>query len=380
MRATAVLVVVLCLTACGGGPPPPMAMPPPAVGVARPIVRELPIERVLTGRIEPIDIVEVAARVSGTVARTVVRSGATVAAGDALFELDQAPFRLAVERSAAAVAAGEVALRQARETSARNDGLRRDGLISEQQAEDARRAVEAADAALAGARAALAQARLELEWTTVRAPIAGKLGLMNIAVGSQVMGGGMMPPTVVTTLMPVAPVYAAFDLDEASYQRLAPSIAASISGQEPLPVRVGVAGSDDWPFVGRIVFVDNHVDPASGTIRLRALLTAAPDLPPPGAFARIALRLTAPRPVALVHEQAIQAQLATRFVLAVGEGGATSVVPVQPGTRHGVLREVPGLDPTTLLVVSNTAKVLAPGMPVAGFAVDMETLQAVDGK
>lgn len=378
MRHLSVLAVLL-LAACGGPPPMP-EMPPPEVGVAAPITRELAVERVFTGRIEPIDIVEVSPRVSGTVVKCQARSGRLVAAGEVLFELDQAPFRIAVERGEAAVAGAAAALKQAMETRDRNQELRGAGLIAEEQYAERLRTVEVNEALLAAAKANLANARLELEWTTVRAPIAGRLGLISITVGSQIQGGGAMPPSVITTLMSESPVYAAFDLDEATYLRIAPRLSDSVRGEKPAPVRVGLAGNFDWPFTGRIVFIDNHVDPASGTIRLRALLEAKADAPPPGAFARISLEVEPARPAVLVHEQAVLAELATRYVLTVDGKGATAKVPVQLGARHGALREVTGLPADSRLVVTNTAKVMMPGMPVAGKPVDMETLAPADGK
>jgi len=374
MMRLATIATVLLLAACSGGPPQ-FQMPPPAVGVASPITRELPVERVFTGRIEPIDYVEVSSRVSGTVLKTMVRSGSLVEAGQPLFELDPAPFRIAVERGEAAVAGASAAVKQARETRDRNKQLLAAGLVADEQFAERLRSVEVNEALLAAATANLANARLELEWTTVRAPIAGRLGLISITTGSQVQGGGAMPPTMVTTLMTVSPVYAAFDLDEATFQRLSPRLTASVRGEAPVPVRVGLAGGSDWPFSGRIVFIDNHVDPASGTIKLRALLKADAGLPPPGSFARIALQIEPPRSVVLVHEQAILAQLATRYLMQVAADGTTSVLPVQPGARHGNLREVAGVDAKASFVVTNTAKV-RPGMQVAGSPVDMETLSA----
>lgn len=373
------IFAILTLAACGG-PPPMHEMPPPEVGVASPITRELPVERVFTGRIEPFDLVEVSPRVSGTVEKCQAGSGRLVAAGDILFELDPVPFRIAVERGEAAVAGAEAALKQARETRDRNQQLLSAGLIADEQFAERLRTVEVNEALLAAAKANLANARLELGWTTVRAPIAGRLGLISITTGSQVQGGGQMPPSVITTLMSVSPVYAAFDLDEATYQTLAPRLAASARNEQAVPVRVGLAGGEARPYAGRIVFVDNHVDPASGTIRLRALLDPAEALPPPGSFARIALQIEPPRPVVLVHEQAILAQLATRYVLGVAADGTTAAQPVQLGARHGNLREVKGLDAAASIVVTNTAKVPMPGMKVVGKPTDMETLAPAGGK
>jgi multidrug efflux system membrane fusion protein len=236
-------------------------------------------------------------------------------------------------------------------------------------------AVAAADAALAAATAALTTTQLDLARTTVRAPIAGRLGTVRTTAGNVVQGGGGFPPTVVTSLVAVDPVYATIDLDEVTYRRLAPRLAASVAGGEPVRVRVGLAGEDGLPHEGRVTFVDNQVDAGSGSIRLRATIANPQRLLTPGAFARVGLEVEAPRPVLLVHEQAILAQLATRYVLVVDDKGLTSFRPVKPGVAHGALREVIGVGPTERLAVTNLAKVFFPGMPVQPLAVDMETLQ-----
>jgi RND family efflux transporter MFP subunit len=375
MRRTLILASVLALAACGAPPQMPQ-MPPPEVGVASPIARELPATRLLTGRIEPIDILEISPKVGGTVSRVLARSGALVEPGQALFELDPAPFQAAVARASAVVAEAEARLRQAVDARERNQRLLADKLVSQQVHDDSVNQAQAAEAALAAARAALGTAQLELDWTTVRAPIAGRLGLLSIAVGSQVQGGGAMPPSVITSLITVDPVYVGFDLDEASYHRLAPRLAASVRGEQPMTVRVGVSGQDGLPYSGRVVFTDNHIDPTAGTMRVRALIRGAEGALTAGAYARVSLETEPARPVLLVHEQAILAQLATRYVLTVGEQGVTAFRPVQVGQAHGEMREVSGLAPNDVIVATNLAKVFFPGMPVAGKPVDMETLQA----
>jgi len=270
----------------------------------------------------------------------------------------------------------EARLRQAVDARERNQRLLADKLVSQQVHDDSVNQAQATEAALAAARAALGTAQLDLDWTTVRAPIAGRLGLLSIAVGSQVQGGGGMPPSVITSLITVDPVYVGFDLDEASYHRLAPRLAASVRGEQPMTVRVGVSGQDGLPYTGRVVFTDNHIDPTAGTMRVRAVIRGAEGALTAGAYARVELETEPARQVLLVHEQAILAQLATRYVLSVGEQGVTAFRPVQVGQAHGALREVSGLAPNDVIVATNLAKVFFPGMPVAGKPVDMETLQA----
>lgn len=368
---------LLLLAACGGPPMDGMMgkPPPPEVGVASPIARELGVMRDLTGRIEALETVEIKPQVSGTITKVLVADGAEVTAGQALFSIDQAPFTATASRAEAGVAQAEAQLRQAVATRDRNRDLARQNLVSQQAVDDSVSQAEAAAAALAAARAALATARLDLGWTTVTAPIAGRIGTVLTTAGNLVQGGGPVPATVLTTLVSVDPVQVAFDLDEAAYRRLATRLQASAAGQAPVPVAVGLAGEDGHPHQGRITFIDNRIDAASGTIRLRAKLANPARVLTPGAYARIRLEVEPPRPVLLVHEQALQSQLATRYVLTVDDQGITAFRPVVPGPAHGELREIAGgLAAGDRVVVTNLAKVFFPGMPVQPQPVAMDTL------
>lgn len=369
----AIILPALVLAACGSPPPMP-APPPPAVGVAAPLVRELPVERVFTGRIEPTETVELSPQVSGRILRVLAADGAEVKAGDPLLEIDPEPFRVAVARAEAGVAQAEANLRLATDARDRNQRLLKDNVVAQQVYDDSVTTAIAADAGLAAARAALATARLDLQYTTLKAPIAGRIGRLSATVGNIVQGGGGFPPSVVGTLVAIDPVWASFDLDEVSYRRLAPRLAASAAGTAPVRVRAGLAGEEGFPHPGSITFVDNRVDSGSGSIRVRATLANAQRLLTPGAYARIVVEIEPPRQVLLVHEQSILAELATRYVLAVDSAGVTSFRPVQPGPAHGALREVTGLAPTDRIVATNLAKVFFPGMPVQPTPVDMETL------
>ncbi|MBN8525464.1 MAG: efflux RND transporter periplasmic adaptor subunit [Planctomycetes bacterium] len=374
MRTVIISLAILAIAGCGGPPEMPH-MPPPQVGVAAPLERSLPIERVISGRIEAVESVELSPQVSGIVQQVLAKDGAEVKAGDPVLVIDPAPYKAALARAEAGVAQAEANLRLATDARDRNAKLHKDNLVAQQVYDDSVTAAVAAEAALAAARAALTTAQLDLSYTTVRAPISGRLGTVKTTVGNLVQGGGGFPPSVITSLVSIDPVYATVDLDEVTYRRVAARISASVAGGEPVRVRVGLAGEEGLAHEGRVTFVDNRVDPGSGSIRLRATIANPDRRLTPGSFARVALEVDAPRPVLLVHEQAIQAQLATRYVLVVDEQGMTSFRPVQPGAAHGVLREVDGVKPGERMVVTNLAKVFFPGMPVAPMPADMETLQ-----
>jgi multidrug efflux system membrane fusion protein len=374
MRLVPILALILALTACGG-PPKMSQMPPPQIGVGTPICRDLPVERVLAGRIEAVSVVSVSPQVSGIVLQVFAADGAEVKAGDPILEIDPASFKAAQARAEAGVGQAAANLRLASDVRDRNAKMFKENVVAQQVYDDSVTAVAAADAALASATAALTTTQLDLSRTTLRAPIAGRLGTVRTTAGNVVQGGGGFPPTIVTSLVAVDPVYATIDLDEVTYRRLAPRLAASVAGGAAVRVRVGLAGEEGLPHEGRVTFVDNQVDAGSGSIRLRATIANPQRLLTPGAFARVGLEVEAPRPVLLVHEQAILAQLATRYVLVVDDTGLTSFRPVQPGVAHGALREVTGLAPGERIAATNLAKIFYPGMPVQPLAVDMQTLK-----
>lgn len=400
------LACLILLAACGkpAATAPGGGMPPPPVGVAAPLVRELPELREYTGRIEAIQVVEVRARIGGTIQRVAVKDGAAVQAGDLLFEIDPAPQQAVVARVEAEVARGEAevvraqaevarsqaALFQARQQFERAKRLVADQVVSRQQYDDAEAAVHiaeaaariaeaavrSAEAARAATRAALETARIDLGFTRIAAPIAGRIGRVLATPGNVVQASGMGLGTLLATLVAVDPLYVAFDIDETTWHRTGARLRTSADGGARVPVRIGIPGEDGFPHEGVISFVDNQIDPASGAIRIRATVPNAQLALTPGAFARVQLEVAPPRRVVLVDERTVQAQLATRYVLTVDAQGRTAMRPVTLGTAVGSLRVVEkGLTGDERIAVNNLAKIFVPGMPVTPIPASMETLQ-----
>jgi len=367
------LVPLLALAGCGQAPQPQAGgfPPPPPVGAAAPIVKELPVERLLTGRIEAAAWVELRPRVGGTVVKVHVADGAVVKVGQPILEIDPVPLRATLARTDAEVARAAAALEQAKLAWARAQDLRGRDAVAQETFDNAKTGVAVAEAAAASAAAARTAAALDLEHATITAPIAGRLGRITATVGNVVQASGMAAGTVLTTLVADEQVDAVFDLDEATWNRLAPRLRAG-----GVPVRIGLAGEAEPTRAATVSFTDNVVDPTTGAIRLRARLVNADGALTPGSFARVALQIEAPRPVLLVHEKAILSQLALRYVLTVDEKGVTAFRPVQLGTAHGVLREVTGLAPTEKIAVTNLARIFFPGMPVTPIPADMATATA----
>ena len=376
MRTFLPLFSVLFIASCGGDHAADghHGMPPPQVGVAAPIMRELATERQLTGTIEAIEVVQLNPQVSGLVTRVYVADGAEVKAGEAILDIEKAPFIAAAERASAEVARAESRAHIANLQLQRGKNLVADKVISVQQFDDLEAAVKIAGADVAAAKAALVTAQLDLGYTKVSAPINGRIGKILTTVGNLVQGGGPVPPTYITTLVSLDQVYVTFDVDENTWNVLGGKLRASLTGGEPVPVAVGLIGENGHPHLGKVVFVDNRIDQGSGSIRVRAKLENRDRQLTPGAFARVRLQIAPPKPVILVHERAILSQINTRYVYTVGDDQKTQMRPIRLGESVGALRIVEeGLSTTDSVVVIGHAKLFMPNMQIAPQPANMET-------
>jgi len=376
------LIALALLAGCGEVPkaPPTGPMPPPQVGVAVPIAKTLPITREFTGRLEAMQTVELRSRVGGTILEVLVADGAEVKAGDVIMRIDDEPLKATLTRIEAERTGAAARLTQAQQQFDRTKDLVANKIVSQQAFDDAQSALNVATAVLAAADAGLVNAKLDLSHATITAPIAGRIGRIQSTVGNVVQASGMAPGTLLATLVSIDPVYAVFDLDETTWQKIGALLRASANangqGENAVPVNVALPGEQGFPHVGAVSFVDNQIDSASGSIRIRATVPNPGRALTPGAFARIQVQVAPPRPVLLINERAVQAQLMTRYVLVVDEHGGTSFRPVQLGENAEGLRVVlTGLAPTDTIAVNNLAKIFIPGMPVTPVPASMMTTQ-----
>jgi len=380
LTSVALAITVVTLVACAakggaaGGGAPPLTQ----VGVATPIAMQLPATAELTGSIEALQTVELRPRVGGIIQKVLVEDGAAVAAGQILFQLDEAPLRSALAHAQADLAGAQSRLQMSHQHYQRLQGLVAEKIVSQQAYDDAEDAVSADTAAVEGAKASLTDAQLNLGYATVTAPMAGRLGKVLTNAGNLAQANA----TLLVTLVSTDPVYVTCDLDETTWRTVSERLRASADGRGrgACAVKVGVAlpGEQGYPHLGAVAFVDNQIDSASGSIRIRALLPNADGALTPGAFARVQLETEAPRPVLLINEQVVLAQLTTRYVLVVDDKGITSFRPVQLGATFGALRIVTsGLGASDRIAVNNLAKIFFPGMPVAPVPALMETTENV---
>jgi RND family efflux transporter MFP subunit len=349
-----------------GGPPP--AMP---VSVAQVVEKTISDWDEFVGRVEAIERVELRPRVSGYLQRVAFTQGSEVGQGTVMFEIDPEPFQVQVRRAEA-----ELARARARADLARNERLRTDklvesGAVSRQESDERISTEKDTEAAVRSAEASLATAKLDLGYTRVLAPIPGRSGRAEVTAGNFVTAG----QTVLTTLMKVNPVYVTFEADEAVFLRFSGMSgrgAPGASKRTGTSVEVGLADEPGYPAKGVVEFIDNRVNPQTGTIYARAVVDNRDRRFTPGLFARVRVAGTGTYPAALIDDRAVGTDQDRRFVLVVGPDGATQYRGVRLGPMSDGLRVVrEGLKPGETIIVEGLQRV-RPGMKVQPTAVPMD--------
>lgn len=314
----------LALLAAAPAAAQPGAPSAPPVTVATPLARPVAEWMEHTARVEASARVEVRPRVSGEVVAVHFRDGALVQAGDRLFTIDPRPFRIAVESAAAALAQAAARQTLADQQVARVTPLVRNRVSSEAELDTRVSAQQEARAAVAAAQAALRQAQLELEFTEIRAPRAGRISDRRVDAGNLVQSG----TTLMTTLVALDPIYVTFDASEAEYLRYARLAGASTATGAHVQLRL----LDEAEFTreGTVDFMDSAFDARSGTIRARAVVANADLFLTPGSLARLRVS-TGEKDALLVPDTAVMADQSGRVVLTVAADGTVAPRPVQLG-------------------------------------------------
>ena len=335
-----------------------------------------------SGRLEAVERVDVRSRVAGQVQSVHFREGMLVHKGDLLITIDPAPYAAEVTRAEAQVAAAQARSTHAQSDHARAQRLAEDKAISQREYEDRLNAMREADANLRAAQAQLEQARLNLGYTQVRAPIAGRIGKIEITVGNLVAAGPGAP--VLTTLVSVSPIYASFDTDEQVVVKALGNMRGGDGARAAIgriPVRMGTSASgDDTPIEGRLQLIDNQVDVKSGTIRVRATFDNKDGTLIPGQFARIRMGQSQATRALLVNERAVGTDQNKKFVWVVGAENKAEYREVTLGASTDGLRIVKsGLKPGERIVVNGLQRV-RPGTLLQPQVVEMNARVAAAAK
>ena len=359
----AALALAALLAGCEGSKAqggPPMA---PPVGVAPAVQRSLSETDEFTGRLEATDTVEVRSRVAGTLDKVHFREGQEVAKGALLFSIDARAFRAELARVQAKLNSARSAADLAATELARAQKLLEQRAASQQEFDQASATVRNTKATVAAAEAALASTRLNVEYSQIRAPLAGRASRANVSAGNLVSAGD----PVLTTLVSQDRVYAYFDISEGTYLkygRLVRGDGKSGKAGPAMPVQMGLSSEAGLPHSGVIDFIDNRLTPSTGGIRARAVFDNQQREFTPGLFVRIKLAAGAAAPAVLVPDRAIGTDQSKRFVLVVGADKTAQFREITPGPLVDGMRVVSsGLKAGEMVVVSGLQRV-RPGAPV----------------
>jgi multidrug efflux system membrane fusion protein len=345
----------------------PGAPPPPAVTVAKPLAKRITLWDEYSGRFEAVQTVEVRPRVSGFVNKLHFTDGEIVKAGQLLFTIDPRPFELAVESAKADLARSRAQVDLAVTEVERARPLVKTGALTERELDQRAANLSVFRAGQTVAEAALKQAELNLEWTHVVAPIDGRISDRKVDAGNLV-NGGSGTTTLLATIVTIDPIHFLFDISEADYlryERLNEAGQRSSSQAARNPVRIRLADETEFNHDGKLDFLDNALNPRSGTLRARAVVPNEKGILQPGLFARVQL-FGGEIDALLVPDSAIVSDQARKIVFVAGNDGVISGVPVTLGPLEGGLRAIiAGLAKTDRVVIDGIANpMVRPGAKI----------------
>jgi RND family efflux transporter MFP subunit len=355
---------IACSANTAAQPAPP---PPPQVTVAQVISRDVTEWDEFTGRLQAVDTVDVRPRVSGYVAAVRFVEGGIVRKGDLLFQIDPRPFQAEVDRLRAELARARATAQRGESELRRADRLSAENAIASEERDRRASFAQESSAQTAAVEAALRAAELNLEFTQVTSPIDGRVGRAIVTEGNLV-SSGPGEATLLATVVSLDPVYAYFDADEQIFLKYAAGGSTDPRSRRrrsaEFPIRMALANEDGFPREGRLDFLDNQVDGATGTIRGRAVFRNTDGLLTPGLFVRLRLAGTGSYEGLLIQDRAVGTDLSKKFVYVVGpkqeiEYRAVTLGPIVDGLR--VVRS--GLTAGEPVVVNGLQRI-RPGMAV----------------
>ncbi|ATY34456.1 efflux transporter periplasmic adaptor subunit [Sphingomonas psychrotolerans] len=351
------------LAGCGGEQAPP-APPPAQVTVATPVQREVVDWDDYTGRFVAPQDVEIRPRVNGVVTAIHFRDGQDVRQGAPLFTIDPRPYRAALAQAQAQATRANAALSNARQITARSRKLATAQAVSTEELEANIAAERTAAADLAAARAAIDAAQLNLSFTTVRAPFSGRMSDRKVSIGDSVADG----QTILTRIVSLDPIWFEFEGAESFYLKNLRQDQRGERGSSRTtanPVQIQLADESEYRWNGRMEFLDNAVDPNSGTIRAHAVVQNPNRFLTPGMFGRARLLGSGTYKAMLIPDEAIVTDQTRRLVYVVGNDNKAAPRPVEVGATVEGLRIIrDGLAPTDRVVITGVGR-LQPGAPVS---------------
>jgi RND family efflux transporter MFP subunit len=357
LGSACLLALAAGMTGCDLKHPEPVATPPPVVKVARPVAQNVTDMQVFTARTQAVQSVELKARVTGYLTKICYKDGDVVREGDVLFQIDDRPYKAALDQSKGALDQARAALELNKATLVKAQaeydiGLsvkKQDaGAISEQELtrrlgarDEAKASIDEAKASIERAKASLENAQLNYDWCKVRSPISGRAARHLVDVGNVVNQN----VTVLDTIVSLKPVWAYINVDQntaLNAQTLVREgkLKAYRTGEIPVAMGVGVGSEQSFPIPGSINYVGTQVDPSTGTIQVRAVFPNDDEKLVAGLFGRVRVPASAPHPALLVADEAVGTDQGQAFILVVGDKDEVESRIVDVGLLHDGLREV----------------------------------------
>lgn len=367
MKPQTLLPLVMLIAACGKTPQagPGGQMPPAPVTLA-PVEQKALVEwEEFTGRVEPVETVELRPRVAGYITEVHFQAGELVKKGDILFTIDQRPFQTKLRVATAEVQRAEASALAAKREYDRVSALLAAKAIAPEQGEMRESMFRQGEAALESAKATQHSAEIEMEHTEVKAPISGRISRAITTTGNFVTAG----TTLLTTIVTVDPVYVYTDIDENSLLRLQAlqrDKKLFTNSEGKVPVELQLSNEKDFPHKGHVESFDNRLDASTGSMILRAVFSNTDGSLTPGLFARVRLPMTSEYQALLVDEKSILTDQANKFVLGVDDKNISVYKPVVIGPSINGKRIIrSGLSAGDKIIINGQARLPQPGMPVA---------------
>jgi RND family efflux transporter MFP subunit len=362
------------LAGCAPAAPEHRTVTPTKVMVSYPLEQKVVTNADFTARLAAVDSVEVRAHVWGYLEKVKFKEGTLVQKGDVLFELDSRPYQMEYARCMAGLAAAKSLLARTQAEFKRNTKLLPKHAVSELDYDRTKDARDEADAAVQMAEAAVNTAKLNLDFTKITAPISGRISRYLVTVGNLVQSGEQSNATLLTTIVSVDPMYAYFDVDE----RTAPRIRRLLHDggeksvtESNVPVTLTLNNEDGRTYHGVVDFVDNQVNPKTGTLRVRARFSNKDAAILAGSFGRVRMPVSDPHQTLLVANRAVDCDQGRKVLYVVDDKNEVVARPVRLGELYDGLRAIEeGLKPDDRVVVAGLQSVRS-GMTVDPRVVEM---------
>jgi RND family efflux transporter MFP subunit len=366
----------LGLTGCDRARSEAPVAAPAAVTVSYPVEREVTDYADFTGQTAAVDSVQVRAHVWGFLDRANFKEGALVKKDDVLFEIDPRTYQAALDQAKADLESKRASTIRAEALYKRTASLLTKGASSREDLDKDRGDWLVAKANIGLAEASVHTAELNLGFTRVTAPISGRASRTMVTKGNLVQSGDQAGGSLLTTIVSVDPMYAYFDVDERTVLRVRQLIreGKAKSARDPgsqLPVFLSLANEESYPHRGTLDFVDNQINPKTGTLRVRGVFANADEALSPGLFARVRVPIGEPHKALLVTERALDTDQGQKILYIVNEKDEVAARPIRAGALHEGLRVIEdGLKPAERVIVDGL-QLVRPGATVAPKLVDM---------